>query len=116
MPIINSDRYLNLDKHWQSLHFQYCVGFGISWLRQAGGEMEAGVEFCFPCLSEQYCLHFLFTGDFPYDSDNKGDTLLHRVFIGGSATPWEAIYGMVRYLTRSEVNEINEALNYIVRG
>ncbi len=32
---------------------QYCVGFGISWLRQAGGaggEMEAGVEFCLPCL------------------------------------------------------------------
>ncbi|MDZ8183470.1 MAG: DUF1877 family protein [Nostoc sp. ChiSLP02] len=72
----NSDRYLDLDKHWQSLHF-------------------------------------LFTGDFPYDTDNKGDTLLHKLFMGGSATPWEATYGMVRYLTVSEVNEIAEALNHI---
>jgi hypothetical protein len=32
---------------------QYCVGFGISWLRQAGGaggEMEAGEAQLFPCL------------------------------------------------------------------
>ncbi|MFN6563733.1 MAG: DUF1877 family protein [Nostoc sp. ChiSLP01] len=72
----NSDRYLDLDKHWQSLHF-------------------------------------LFTGEFPHDSDNKDDTLLHKVFMGGSATPWEANYGMVRYLTVTEVNEITEALNQI---
>ncbi|MEH2153328.1 DUF1877 family protein [Nostoc sp.] len=72
----SSDRYLDLDKHWRSLHF-------------------------------------LFTGDFPFDSTNKGDTLLHKVFIGGTTTPWEATYGMVRYLTMSEVHDMAEALNYI---
>jgi hypothetical protein len=39
--------------------WQYCVGFGISWLRQAlgaGGEMEAGVEFCLPCFPCLPCL------------------------------------------------------------
>lgn len=40
--------------------------------------------------------------------------LLHKVFMGGSATPWEAGYGMVRYLTVSEVNEMSEALNNIL--
>ncbi|MEH2111286.1 DUF1877 family protein [Nostoc sp.] len=58
-------------------------------------------------------LHFLFTG-VSYDSENNGDMLLHKVFMGGSATPWEATYGMVRYLTVSEVNEISEALNNIL--
>lgn len=71
-----SDRYVDLDKHWQTLHF-------------------------------------LFTGNFPYDSANKSNTLLHRVFMGGTATPWEATYGMVRYLSVSEVNEMAEALNHI---
>lgn len=35
----------------------------------------------------------------------------HKVFYGGTATPWEATYGMVRYLTVREVNEIAEALD-----
>jgi len=71
----SSDRYLNLDKQWQ-------------------------------------LLHFLFTGDFPY-TDNSSDSreiLLHKMFMGGTETPWEATYSMVRYLTASEVNEIAEAL------
>ncbi|MEH1828554.1 MAG: DUF1877 family protein [Nostoc sp.] len=72
----NSDRYLDIDKYWRSLHF-------------------------------------LFTG-VSYDSENNGDMLLHKVFMGGSATPWEATYGMVRYLTVSEVNEMSEALNNIL--
>jgi len=73
----SSDRYLDLGKHWRSLHF-------------------------------------LLVGDFPYDSKTKSDTLLHKlhkVFMGGTATPWEATYGMVRHLTVNEVKELSEALN-----
>jgi hypothetical protein len=71
-----SDRYLSLDKNWQSLDF-------------------------------------LLTGSFLYDIENKSDISLHKVIMGGSETPWEATYGVVRYLTVSEVNEIAEALNHI---
>lgn len=56
----NSDRYLDLDKYWQSLYF-------------------------------------LFTGDFPYkEHKNNHKTWLHQVFMGGTATHWEATYVMVR--------------------
>lgn len=58
-------------------------------------------------------LYFLLTGDFPYDSKNTSDTLLHKVFMGGTATPWEATFGMVRYLTVNEVKEMAEALNQV---
>jgi Domain of unknown function (DUF1877) len=58
-------------------------------------------------------LHFLYTGDFPYDSKIKDDTLLHKMFMGGAATPWEATYGMVRYLIVNEVKEIAEALKQV---
>jgi len=55
-----------------SPHLQYCVGFGISWWRQAvleqGKKWEQGGIFgnpsatqalknSLPCLSEQYCPH-----------------------------------------------------------
>ncbi len=72
----STDRYLDLDKYWQSLYL-------------------------------------LFTGDSPYDSEKKGDTLLHKVFMGGLETPWEATYGCIRYLDTSEVNQIAGALNHI---
>ncbi len=58
-------------------------------------------------------LYFLLTGNFPDDSKTTGDTLLHKVFMGGTATPWEATYGMVRYLTVNEVKEIAKALNQV---
>ncbi|MBL1175065.1 DUF1877 family protein [Pantanalinema sp. GBBB05] len=58
-------------------------------------------------------LYFLLTGDFPNDSKTTENTLLHKVFMGGAATPWEATYGMVRYLTVNEVKEIAEALNQV---
>jgi len=45
----------NIFGDW-GLGTQYCVGFGISWLRGAGGEMEAGVEFCLPCFPCLPCL------------------------------------------------------------
>jgi hypothetical protein len=46
----NSDRYLDLDKYWQSLYF-------------------------------------MFTGDFPYKEHKTNiTTLLHQVFMGGTAT------------------------------
>jgi hypothetical protein len=72
----SNDRYLDLDKYWQSLYF-------------------------------------LLTGDFLYDSKTKDDTLLHKVFMGGTATPWEATYGRVRYLSVNEVKEMAEALNQV---
>ncbi len=72
----SNDRYLDLDKHWQSLYF-------------------------------------LLTGDFPYDSKTKDYTLLHKVFISGTDTPWEATYGRVRYLSVNEVKEMAEALNQV---
>ncbi|BAY10680.1 hypothetical protein NIES2098_38560 [Calothrix sp. NIES-2098] len=33
--------------------------------------------------------------------------------MGGTATHWEATYGMVRYFTVNEVQEIAEVLNHI---
>lgn len=58
-------------------------------------------------------LYFLLIGDFPNDSKTTDSTLLHKVFMGGAATPWEATYGMVRYLTANEVKEMSEALNQV---
>lgn len=72
----NSDRYLDLHKHWQSLHF-------------------------------------IFTGEFPYESKTHNETWLHKMFMGGAGTQWEATYGVVRYFTACEVQEIAETLNHI---
>ncbi|GAB4207232.1 MAG: hypothetical protein Fur006_64980 [Coleofasciculaceae cyanobacterium] len=59
-------------------------------------------------------LHFLLTGAFPYESHSTDESLFHKVFWGGATTQWEATYGMVRYLTVSEVKEIAEALRLIL--
>jgi len=41
--------------------------------RGTGGEMEVGVEFCLPCLSEQYCLLlFLLNTNFPSVNSGEG--------------------------------------------
>jgi hypothetical protein len=71
-----SDRYLNLDKHWQSLHF-------------------------------------IFTGEFPYERTTSNETWLYKMFMGGTNTRWEATYGVIRYFTANEVQQIAETLNHI---
>ncbi|BAY25351.1 hypothetical protein NIES2100_51570 [Calothrix sp. NIES-2100] len=59
-------------------------------------------------------LYFVFTGDFPYDAHKtNSETWLDKMFMGGTATHWEATYGMVRYFTVSEVQEIAEVLSHI---
>ncbi|MBH8562737.1 DUF1877 family protein [Nostoc sp. CENA67] len=58
-------------------------------------------------------LYFLFTGEFPYDDKTNSETWLKNMFMGGKATQWEATYGMVRYFTVSEVNDIAEVLNHV---
>ncbi|BAY40395.1 hypothetical protein NIES2111_47780 [Nostoc sp. NIES-2111] len=72
----NSDRYLDLDKYWQPLHF-------------------------------------IFTGEFPYDGQTNNITWLHKMFMEGTVTNWEATYGMVRYFTADEVQVIAQMLNNI---
>lgn len=69
-----SGRYLDLDKHWQSLYF-------------------------------------ILIGDSPFNCETSKESVFHKLFIGGTATKWSATYGMVRYLTVNEVNEIAQALN-----
>ena len=54
--LTESASHTNRERETPNADPQYCVGFGISWLMQAGGEMEAGEEFCLPCLPCFPCL------------------------------------------------------------
>jgi hypothetical protein len=57
-------------------------------------------------------LYFLLTGD----ADMKPEVIstpLGKAVEGGTNTEWEATYGMVRYLTPQEVNEVDTALKQI---
>lgn len=56
-------------------------------------------------------LHFIFTGELPYECKTHNETWLHKMFMGGTNTQWEATYGVVRYFTASEVQEIDKTLN-----
>ncbi len=58
-------------------------------------------------------LYFLFTEEFPYECKTNTENWLHKVFMGGTPTQWESTYGMVRYFTASEVQEITKILNHI---
>ena len=60
-------------------------------------------------------IHFLLTGELPDAQATSLDSPCHKVCMGGAETQLDPLtYGIVRYLTINEVEEIDQALSTIV--
>jgi hypothetical protein len=60
---------------------------------------------------EWQSLHFLLTQEVANPGDTEAPAPLRNVVLGGTETDCEATYGVVRYLTPSEVKDVAEALS-----
>jgi hypothetical protein len=58
-------------------------------------------------------IHFLATGLAASTDGNQVELPLCNLILGGNPTWWEANFGMIRYLTPEEVQELSEALESI---